>query len=577
MRLLVTQPESGLDPEVGATHDTMGSDRLGRPNQQDSSGLTSARRTVPGAVTLPAIALRDPCSAEAGGVHPWPPARPMGRTRGAPSSPLRGASPAGPRRFPGTAPVTSTELWVGVHLIGSAALQSSGQVGQATVAQATVVQELLARDLERLALCAQRFTPRVSLIPPDGLVMEVKGSLHLFNGVEGLSRALASECASLGLKSMVALAPTPLAALVAARVGKPFVVTESALLVGQLMPLPLAALRWREETLERLARMGVRTIGQALRLPRAGFARRFGTDSLAVLDRLTGRSSDLRERFQTRERFRRRRELNFELENQTAILGALAPLLAELGKFLESRQCGVMKLECLLRHRHVEPTSCVLRLAAPVADVRRLTELLGERLSALSLPEPVRSCELRSSSLVTRVFSSNSVWQPGEYGGGAGAEATELIERLRARLGPEAVYGLQVLPGHRPENAWGSAPLTGAERRPWMAGRVATPGTVPGRDLSPAAGSLTRGPWPAFRRPMWLLPEPRLLSERDGLPRRRGPLRLLGEPERIETGWWDGGDIARDYYTATDLHGVRLWIFRERTAPHRWFLHGVFG
>jgi protein ImuB len=54
-------------------------------------------------------------------------------------------------------------------------------------------------------------------------------------------------------------------------------------------------------------------------------------------------------------------------------------------------------------------------------------------------------------------------------------------------------------------------------------------------------------------------------------------LRLLGEPERIETGWWDGGDIARDYYTAIDLHGVRLWIFRERAAPHRWFLHGVFG
>ncbi len=44
-------------------------------------------------------------------------------------------------------------------------------------------------------------------------------------------------------------------------------------------------------------------------------------------------------------------------------------------------------------------------------------------------------------------------------------------------------------------------------------------------------------------------------------PARRGPLRLLGEAERIETGWWDGGDIARDYYTAADLHGVRLWIF----------------
>jgi protein ImuB len=76
---------------------------------------------------------------------------------------------------------------------------------------------------------------------------------------------------------------------------------------------------------------------------------------------------------------------------------------------------------------------------------------------------------------------------------------------------------------------------------------------------------------------MWLLPAPRLLSEREGLPRRRGPLQLLGGPERIETAWWDGGDISRDYYVARDVHGVRLWIFRERLAPHRWFLHGVFG
>jgi protein ImuB len=516
-----------------------------------------------------------------------------------------------PGRFPGTAPVTSTELWVGVHLIGSTAQQPRDQqsVRQKSVARDNVGQDpvghepIAAQELERLALCAQRFTPRVNLVPPDGLVLEVKGSLHLFNGVEGLSRALASECASLGLKSMVALAPTPLAALVAARVGKPgrpmgqpFVVTELTRLVGQLMPLPLAALRWPEETLERLARMGVRTIGQVLRLPRAGFARRFGTESLATLDRLTGRSPDLRERFHARERFRRRRDLNYELENQTAILGALAPLLAELGKFLETRQCGVTKLECLLRHRHAEPTSCVLRLAAPVADVRRLTELLGERLSALTLPEPVRSCELRSSSLVQRAFSSNSVWQPGEYGGtGAGAEATELIERLRARLGPEAVYGLQVLPGHRPENAWGvREPVAGDGSLPGTVARGLSPafilrGVPPGppvRRMRRTPGGATQPAIPGGRsgrdgaprpRPMWLLPEPRLLSERDGLPRRRGPLRLLGEPERIETGWWDGGDIARDYYTATDLHGVRLWIFRERTAPHRWFLHGVFG
>jgi len=182
---------------------------------------------------------------------------------------------------------------------------------------------------------------------------------------------------------------------------------------------------------------------------------------------------------------------------------------------------------------------------------------------------------LRSSSLVLRVFSSNSVWQPGEYGGSGGVEATELIERLRARFGPEAVYGLQVLPGHRPENAWGvREPVEG--RSPTRAGMPIVPSLEPPSGRPFMAGA-RGGTAPLARRPMWLLPVPRLLSERDGLPRRRGPLRLLGEPERIETGWWDGGDIARDYYTATDLHGVRLWIFRERASPHRWFLHGVFG
>ena len=84
-------------------------------------------------------------------------------------------------------------------------------------------------------------------------------------------------------------------------------------------------------------------------------------------------------------------------------------------------------------------------------------------------------------------------------------------------------------------------------------------------------------PWGAFRRPLWLLPAPQQLEEIEGVPRRRGTLRFFGDVERIETGWWDGGEIGRDYYTVFDIYGVQLWIFRGRADPHRWFLHGVFG
>ena len=442
--------------------------------------------------------------------------------------PLRALAPP---HLPDT---SARELWAGVYLTAPAPAEA----------------------LQRLARSAGRYTPRVSLEPPDGLLLEVKGSLHLFAGITGLKLAVTNECRQLGIRTVVAFAPTPRAALALARAGRPHAVLDPSALTGALAPLPLATLGWPRDVLERLARSGVRTIGAALRLPRAGFARRFGAAQLAALDALTGRTADLREVVRAPLRFRRRRELTCELENTSAILVALAPLLAELGTFLRARQCGVLELECRLVHRHSPPTRCLMRLAAPVADAQRLGELLGERLAALTLPEPVRDCELRTDALVPYRPDCPHLWRPGEHGGGFSSEASGLIERLRARLGDEAIHGLAFLEGHRPEKAWGKTapPALGCSRKP--------PCHEPAR--SP-------------RRPLWLLPEPQSLAVEDGLPWRRGPLLLLGEPERIETGWWDGGEIARDYYTAADPHGVLLWVFRERDAPHGWYLHGVFG
>ncbi|HEY2591481.1 MAG TPA: DNA polymerase Y family protein [Steroidobacteraceae bacterium] len=445
--------------------------------------------------------------------------------------------------------------------------------------------------LERLARHALAFTPRVSLAPPDGLLLEVKGSLQLFGGATKLGTAFLRACRVAGVQPKLALAPTPLAALAGARyaawavpragdegpvpASSRFKVADESRLVGALAPLPLAVLRWPAQVLERLAKVGVRTIGEVLRLPRAGFARRFGAEALASLDRLTGRAPDPRRSFEAPERFRMRRGCTYDLEHHEAILAALTPFFETLAKFLEARQCAITELECRLWHRHAPPTRCVLNLAAPAADGASLQALLGERLAALALPEPVRSFELRSGRLVPRALHAESLWRPGEHGGsGAGAQSVDLIEMLRARLGNDAVYGLAIHATHRPEAASRRVEAAAAEQR-----------SRSPRSASRLAGSAQ--PWPAFRRPLWLLPEPEPLPESGGLPRRRGPLHLLGEPERIETGWWEGAqacaagvrsrEVARDYYQAVDSRGVRLWIFRERLMPHRWFLQGVFG
>jgi protein ImuB len=146
------------------------------------------------------------------------------------------------------------------------------------------------------------------------------------------------------------------------------------------------------------------------------------------------------------------------------------------------------------------------------------------------------------------------LWRPGEHGGeGATAESLALVEQLRARLGRDGVYSLGLYADHRPERMIHS--------------------------VEPAVSEALRGevPWSATRRPLWLLAVPQALRERHALPVYDGALELVRGPERIETGWWDGAEVERDYYVACDGRRAWLWIFRERAAPHRWFLHGFFG
>ncbi|HTU68452.1 MAG TPA: DNA polymerase Y family protein [Steroidobacteraceae bacterium] len=426
--------------------------------------------------------------------------------------------------------------------------------------------------MQGLAAIAATFTPLVSLAPPDGLLLEIKPSIRLFGGLRQLCRQLREAClaspmfAAGQVPPHFTLAPTALAALAAARAGARCFITDPAVLPARLKPLPLDVLRWPEAENQRLAAMGVNTLGELMRLPRAGFARRFGPAQLADLDRLLGRRADPRQRVAKRERYRGSRDLDHEIHEHERLLRALEPLLAELEEFLRARQRGITSLRCRFRHYRAEPTLCVLRLAQPEASAARLGALLRERLATLVLPEPVRRCELASGALTARDVASQSLWSPGEHGSAPTGEMPALVEHLRARLGPAAVYGLAQVAEHRPERAWrarqGTDLFIGGPDNRATGASPASPASIDG------AGS--------FARPLWLLHQPEPLGARRGRPQHGGPLELLAGPERIESGWWDGADIQRDYYVAQSAAGTRLWIYRD--APtHAWFLHGIFG
>jgi protein ImuB len=419
-----------------------------------------------------------------------------------------------------------------------------------------------AADPDRLARLALGFSPRVSL-EADGVLLEVHGSFRLFGGPQALCTQLLARCRAAGLEPCWALAPTPRAALALVRdpAGQGVIVLARDRLVGALAPLPLAVLRWPEETVARLGSVGVRSLGAVLRLPRAGFAHRFGARALADLDRLVGFAPEPRRTFVPRERFRVRHDPSFELAVQPAVLRELGPRLAELESFLRARGAGIDLLMLRLAHRErpaqhgaaaIPPyTPLTLRLASAEWLAGRFAALFSEHLARIVLPAPVVRIELRSGALRTVTAGSAMLWHPGEQGGGLDRGSPALIERLRARLGREAVYGLCLVPRHRPEAAWRVS-------EPALPGPAAPCASVP----PDACGS---------RRPLWLLRDP------EALPWPYEVLQRLEGPERIETGWWDGGDVARDYYIARAPSGAEVWVYRERLPPHGWWLHGVFG
>jgi protein ImuB len=446
-------------------------------------------------------------------------------------------------------PPPARELWVAVHL-GAVEAQADDLPGEAFPAALAV-----------LVKRAQAFTPRVAVESCDAVLLELAGSQRLFGGLQELLRALR---VAFPRPLQLALAPTPLAAVLLARAGRNCCITSAARLAGRLAPLPLVHLHWPEEELLRLGSMGVTTLGELLRLPRAGLARRIGPQRLAELDRLGGGRPDPRAVVAPPPRFRERIDPGYETADRERLLAMLAPALTRLEEFLREREQGVMALRLVLRHRHAASTTCVLRCVAPEYRAPRFAALLAARLEALVPAGPVCRMELTAGRLRRFRAANAPLWTPGEHGGGAAAwQAPEFLQTLLARLGERAVHGLAEVDEHRPERQ-------SSNTRPQL--------------LASSQHAASAPPAPAgSARPLGLLDEPRPLAAiRDAagqvlrLLHQGQDLTLVSGPERIQSGWWDGCDVARDYYIARTADGAQWWIFRECAPPRHWFVHGCF-
>lgn len=401
--------------------------------------------------------------------------------------------------------------------------------------------------LRQLALWAHQWSSQVAcqhpLEPADNpggearLWIEIGASLELFGGRVHLQQRIGAALSALGYSGVLASAPTPQGAALLARAALTTPASTLAELQRVLAPLALHFLALPAAHLSALHTAGLRRIGELLALPAAAVGRRFGSDTLHYLKRLTGTAPDPLPTITPPARFESIHELAGAITDATALLFPLRRLLGELQGFLRARDQAVQQCTLRLLHHRGAPTLISVGLSQPGRDAAQLLGLLRERLDQCTLRAPVLAMGLAAHELLAPcVLQSDAFSQSAEQA----AQFHGVLDRLAARLGDMAVQSLRPQADHRPERAWHS---------------------TPGTDKSSTVLSAN-----SAARPCWLLPRPRSIA---------APAELLAGPERIESGWWDGADVARDYYLACDSSGARLWVFRDLRSG-AWFVQGLW-
>jgi protein ImuB len=423
--------------------------------------------------------------------------------------------------------------------------------------------------VERLAVWARRWSPLVE-VDGDGLRLDVSGVAHLFGGEAGLVCDVRKRFAALGLTASVAIAPTAAAAWALSHFApspQPLSRRGERGLVERLSPLHVSALRLDADTVRTLERLGLKTIGALMEMPRLALARRFrgAEDVVDALDRALGRKPEPLTAAPAEPPPRALLKLEEPATHPEAASQALERLVPMLVAKLEERKLGARRLS--LSGYRVDGSTAVASVATsiPSREPKHLQRLLSDKTAALN-PEFGFDAFALTADWAEELGASQEslVEEPSGT-----RELARLIDRLTVKLGPTRVRRPQPHESHLPEKA--SA---------WIAAISSSPSSNDGEEP---------------KRPHHLLDRPEAIdviyATPEGVPRRFRWRRAVHDiarvegPERIAPEWWREPSSARlrDYYRVEDVSGRRYWIYREgliadgRGGLPGWFIHGLFG
>jgi protein ImuB len=392
------------------------------------------------------------------------------------------------------------------------------------------------RATAAIACWAHQFTSDVCLDAARWMLwLEVGSSLRYFNGLATIHAQIMNGIERLGYTALLGIAPTLEAAALLTQHPGVLPILNKSQIRRTVAALPLAGLEIGPKVIDQLHTTGLHTLEDLLQVPSDSLARRFGEELPHYLGRLLGDRADVRRRHRAPAVYRRRFDLMEGIESVEGLLFPLRRILQEFAGYLRGRDVAIQQLTVTLLHRGAAETVLQLATSAPQRDALRLFALLREKLERTQLPGPVTEILLSAAEFVEPQVSQADFFDDHQR---ANANWSALLDKLRARLGADAIRRLGLSDDHRPESAWCV--------------------------LSDGNTAVVAADFPD--RPLWFLSEPQQINT---LPQ------LLGTPERIEAGWWAGQDSSRDYYLARTDAGARWWLFRE-AGTNRWYLQGLW-
>jgi protein ImuB len=401
-----------------------------------------------------------------------------------------------------------------------------------------------------------------------------------------------------------------------------------------LARLPVTALLWtdlksdpegkkREALLSAhasLAMLGIEDVARLQTLPPAQVGSRFGEAGSLLMQRAKAERDRPLEAFIPSERLVEELELDREVDDLEPILFLLKRLFDQLEARLDARALSATAIDLTFL---VEPSrkkeTVHLRFARATRRASTMLKIAREKVSGAlsgavrvitveaSSPEKDRGAQLDLFTTYARRVE----------------EVGELVSRLIAALGEQAVFTPAIEDTHRPEAAWSGKPFEiesafleppalRPKREHSSSGTVRTVAADPAAletlpqvtesfkvtgEAGPQANlqrtSVEKWPKPIPRkpedepvpalppRPLELLttPEPASIAKNGdtGVLRWRGqrlPLVSVSGAERLECEWWTPAPLARDYVVAEATDGRRYWLFYEPNG--RLFVHGIF-